>query len=203
METENQPKSRLTKRNIVMTASLMLGLATGATITTGLLYGHNETNRSDSTNNTGIVYDRNETTPPTFESTISATPTRACEYTFYGWAPCGIDSPCSIITDPFVQLYRNTTGPDGGCEQEYKLMELESPLYLLNGTMCPSDHEVVSESECKQVAIDVFHKPGAYRTNNGIASKCYYSTTTNSVHYNPYDGAVRSNPSYISICHST
>lgn len=189
METENQPKSRMTKRNIVLVTSLLLGLATGAT-TTALVYSDN--NKPSTT------------TPPTFSPiTITTPPTRACEYTFYGWAPCGTDSACSVVTDPSIHVYRNTTGPEGGCEQEYKLMELESPLYLLNETMCPSDHEVVSEPECKQVAIDVFHKPGAYRTNNGMASKCYYSTTTNSVYYNPYDGAVRSNPSYISICHST
>lgn len=112
------------------------------------------------------------------------------------WAPC-TENDCSNFTyDPSMYMYRNTTE----CNIEYKPIDIDSPFYLVSGALCPqTEAEVSDEHECKQVAIEVFDKQGAYRTNNGMASRCYYNTKSKSVHYNPYI-ASNSTSDNLSIC---
>ena len=113
------------------------------------------------------------------------------------WTQCTKNDCSNFTYDPSMYLYRNTTE----CDVEYKPIEIDDPYYMVSGALCPQpEDEVSDDTECKQVAIDVFNKQGTYRTNNGMASKCYYDTRTASVHYNPSEHARESAHRLLSIC---
>jgi len=169
MEHETLPKkSRWTKKNIVIAMSSIIGLAAGAT-TAGIVVNNNS----------------HQSVAPT-----TASPTPPCGTSFDGWAAC-TDTVCPSLTDPSVHVYR----VDHDCTYEYK--RIPSSLYLLERTLCPSDHEIRTEPECTDVAKNTFGKPGNYYTSNPLASKCYYNTDFDSVHFNPYDNTSVSDPNFI------
>ena len=114
-------------------------------------------------------------------------------------------SPRELLTCEQDNCFEKDFENDTEYRLDFPSFDPESSLYVSLDSKCPVKDEIESSDECAQIAKDYFHKPGAYRTNNYYASKCYYNINTNgTIHWNPYDSHINESPAfnnnYTSIC---
>ena len=119
------------------------------------------------------------------------------------WSNWSMCEPDRCVDKEPIHLYEYRSSAETN-STEYRLhlptFERDSSLYVSRDSACPLKDEIQNSEECAQIAKDYFGLPGAYRTNNANASKCYYNTNTNgTIHWNPYD-IVHNTSDYTSIC---